>query len=79
MKLINKKKKMPQLTTEEQIFMVEKYIKSKSINHVRQLFSLRFNREVPCKSTIQCNVAKCHNFGTSLDKIKKTLEEVDLL
>ena len=61
---------MSQLTG-KRIFIVEKYIKSKSINHVRQQFSLQFNREVPCKTTVQYNVAKYHNFGTSLNKSKR--------
>ena len=45
-------------------------MKSKSISHVRQQFSLRFNHEAPCKRTIQCNVAKYCNFGTSLNRNK---------
>ena len=61
---------MPQLTTEERIFIVEKHIESKSINHVRQHFSLRFTCEAPCKRTIQCIVGKYRNFGTSLNRNK---------
>ena len=51
--------------------MVEKYIKSKSINQVRQQLSLQFNCEAPCKRTIQCNVAKYWNFGTNLNRSKE--------
>ena len=40
------------------------------MNHVQQQFSLQFNREAPCKRTIQCNVAKYHSFGTSLNRNK---------
>ena len=49
---------------------IEKYIENKSINHVRQKFSLRFNPEALCKRILQCNVAKCHKFGTSLNRNK---------
>ena len=61
---------MSQLTTEERIFIVEKYIESKSINHVRQQFSLWFNRKAPSKRTVQCNVTKYRNFGGSLNRSK---------
>ena len=60
---------MPQLTTKEGIFIIEKYIESK-IHHIRQQSSLQFNREAPCKWTIQCNVAKYCNFGTRLSRNK---------
>ena len=38
LKLINKRKIIPKLTTEERIFIVEKYIESNIINNIRQHF-----------------------------------------
>ena len=69
---------MPQLKIEERIFIVEKYIESKSINHVRQQFSLRIAR-LPVRGTSKLpwqNIATLIQVRT---EIKETLEEVNLL
>ena len=69
---------MPQLKIEERIFIVKKYIESKSINHVRQQFSLRIAR-LPVTGTSKLpwqNIATLIQVRT---EIKETLEEVNLL
>ena len=64
LKLINKRKIIPKLTTEERIFVVEKYIESNIINNIRQHFRQQFTFErLPVKG--QSNVTwQNNNFGT---------------
>ena len=55
---------MVQLTTEQRGFVVESYIRLKSLRE----FSDRFpEREPPVKRTIQENVSKYHAFGLNLN------------
>ena len=65
---------MVQLTTEQRVFVVESYIRLKSYATVQREFRDRFpEREPPsAKRTIQENVGKYHNFGTSLNLNKVT-------
>ena len=57
-----------QLTT---VFIVECYVRSRSYVTVQREFRKRFSdREPPAKRTIQENVLKYHNFGTSLNRNK---------
>ena len=62
---------MVQLTTQQRVFVVERYIRSNSYIVVRREFREQFpDREPPAKRTIQQNVAKYRNFGTSLNMNK---------
>ena len=62
---------MVQLTTEQRVFIVECYVRSRSYVTVQREFRERFpDREPPAKRTIQENVSKYHNFGTSLNRNK---------
>ena len=57
-----------QLTAEQRVFIVQKYIDLKSYNEVREAFRRRFpGRNPPAKRTIQKNVEKFHVHGTSLN------------
>ena len=59
---------MVQLTTEQRVFVVESFIRLKSYAAVQREFRDRFpEREPPAKRTIQENLSKYHNCGTSLN------------
>lgn len=62
---------MVQLTTEQRAFVVLKYQETKSYVAVQNAFGIRFpGRRPPCKRTIQKNVEKYQNHGTSLNRNK---------
>ena len=62
---------MVQLTTEQRVFVVETYLRTNSYIRVKQAFAERFgDREPPSKSTIDRNVRKYRNHGTSLNRNK---------
>ena len=59
---------MVQLNVEQRIFIVTKYIETRSYNDVREAFRLRFpQRNAPSKKTIYTNVKKYKEKGTSLN------------
>ena len=59
---------MVQLTKEQRVFVVSRYLETKSYQAVRVDFQQRFpGRAMPCKSTIDRNVKKYLEHGTSLN------------
>ena len=63
---------MAQLTKEQRIFVVSKYLETKSYNEIIRAFRVRFpDRVVPYKTTIQRNVKKYMEHGTSLNLNKQ--------
>ena len=63
---------MIKLTTEQRVSIVECYVRSRGYVIVQIEFRERFpHREPPAKRTIQENVSKYHNLGTSLNVIRE--------
>ena len=57
-----------QLTTEQRVFLVHEYFRTRSLQDVANAFAERFpNRAPPAKSTIWKNIRKYLNEGTSLN------------
>ena len=44
---------MPQLSTEERLFIAEKYIETKNFVIAHKHLRLKFNHKSPCKKSIQ--------------------------
>ena len=62
---------MGQLSTEQCVFVVEIYHRTKSFLKVKEAFYEQYpDTEVPSKSTMQRNVKKYHDHGTSLNRNK---------
>lgn len=58
---------MAQLTTEQRVFIVEKFNETGSVNEVRRQFPLAFpDRNTPSASSIWRNVTKYNAHGSSL-------------
>ena len=62
---------MPQMSQEEQAFVVETFFARKSYIAVQAEFQQRFNQAPTCKKKIQQNAKKSHSHGTSLNRNKK--------
>ena len=61
-----------QLTVEQRVFVVTKYLETKSYNAVREAFTRQFpQRNAPTKKTIYKNVKKYQEKGTSLNLNKE--------
>lgn len=59
---------MAQLTTEQRVFLVERYAETGNANEVRRLFQAAFpGRNVPSRSTLYRNIQKYNANGTSLN------------
>ena len=60
---------MPQLTTEQRVFVVTEYARTQNSRIVQDAFRARFpDRDPPSRSTILRNVAKYQATGTSLNR-----------
>jgi len=61
--------RMPQLTVEQWIFIVETYAREQNIERVTIEFREGFpERRVPAHSTIYCNIVKYRTYGTSQNR-----------
>lgn len=60
--------KIPQLTIEEGVFIVEIYIETESFVIIQRKFRSKFNRKYPCKKSIRNSVIRHLNFNKSLNK-----------
>ena len=62
---------MVQLTTEQRVFVVKKFLETKSLLTTQDVFHEKFrNRPTPAKKTIWANVKKYENCGTSHNRNK---------
>ena len=62
---------MVQLTTDQRVFVVTKFLESKSLQETQLAFAEAFpDREPPAKKTIWKNVQKSREHGTSLNRNK---------
>ena len=62
--------KMSHIRIEKRLLIVGKYFETKNFVTVKRQFGSTFNRESPCKKSIQNNIAKHRNLVTSLSRDK---------
>ena len=62
---------IPQLSEEEQVFVVENFYERKSYIAIQAVVQQQFNQAPPCKKTIQQNITKYCLHGMSLNRNKE--------